>query len=294
MRYRLLYLLILFLLVLSVSAQESVKETITHNERDRQFWVNLPPERDEPSGLIIMLHGAQQSGAEFHHTFPVTEGANEFNYITVFPNSVRLRWNILTHSGSTADDLDFIRVLIETMQERHNIDENRIFITGYSNGGMMALSAGCALSDVLAGVVILAATYAPPMLERCLHVAAPYPQMMLLSTTDGAFPWNGDGNILSVEDAITFEFFRFNCNPGNLDVAMISTDESSIAVHKLRSQECDGRGELTFYRVDEVPHYPLPLNMEVTLDNGDIGDMQDLFWQFIVNHTKDAEELPDT
>lgn len=293
MKYRFLYLITLFLFIVPVAAQGHSRETLTHNDLERQFQVYFPRESDEPSGLIIMLHGANQSGGSFRGTFPVAEGARDFNFITVYPNSIGTHWNVLTRPGNTADDLDFIRTLIETMREQHNIDDNRIFITGYSNGGMMAISAGCELSDILAGVVVIGANYAPAMIDACSEVSEPYPQMILLSTTDEAFPWDGGYNLLSVQETLVFEFFRFNCNPENPEVGIISTGESSIDVFELRSQDCDGRGELTFYRVDDVPHYPLPLRMEVTLDNGEIGDMSELFWQFIVNHTKEPEELLD-
>lgn len=50
------------------------------------------------------------------------------------------------------DDVAFIRSLIGKLKEELNVDGDRIYVTGISNGGMMAYKLGCELSDQIAAI----------------------------------------------------------------------------------------------------------------------------------------------
>ena len=40
--------------------------------------------------------------------------------------------------GSTVDDVDFIDTIIELVSQKYNLNQNRIYSTGMSNGGFMS------------------------------------------------------------------------------------------------------------------------------------------------------------
>ncbi len=53
-------------------------------------------------------------------------------------------------------DLAFVVDLIEDLGRRFNIDRDRVYATGYSNGGWMASAVACALPDLFAAVAPVA------------------------------------------------------------------------------------------------------------------------------------------
>ena len=90
---------------------------------------------------------------------------------------------------SCHDDVGYIAALIDHMSAELCIDTDRIFASGYSNGGMFVHRLGCALADRLAAVA--------PMhgyLARGFNCAAetPGPSMLLIGgTADRTVPIDG-------------------------------------------------------------------------------------------------------
>lgn len=95
-------------------------------------------------GGCVPLYGAEQS--DWH------EIADKENFIVVYPEaSQKNMWNawddrtLLRYS-----DKDFFLALIEHMKQVHPIDESRIYVSGFSMGGMMSNAMACSLPDVVA------------------------------------------------------------------------------------------------------------------------------------------------
>ena len=57
-------------------------------------------------------------------------------------------WNASDTFRSEKDDLEFIRDVIADFGSLIEIDQDRVFINGVSNGGMMAINAACESPDV--------------------------------------------------------------------------------------------------------------------------------------------------
>lgn len=95
-------------------------------------------------GGCVPLYGAEQS--DWH------EIADKENFIVVYPEaSQKNMWNawddktLLRYS-----DKAFFLALIEHMKQVHPIDESRIYVSGFSMGGMMSNAMACSLPNVIA------------------------------------------------------------------------------------------------------------------------------------------------
>lgn len=95
-------------------------------------------------GGCVPLYGAEQS--DWH------EIADKENFIVVYPEaSQKNMWNawddktLLRYS-----DKAFFLALIEHMKQVHPIDESRIYVSGFSMGGMMSNAMACSLPNVVA------------------------------------------------------------------------------------------------------------------------------------------------
>lgn len=99
-------------------------------------------------GGCVPLYGAEQSG--WHDV------ADRENFIVVYPEASQdNRWNVWNdrcdqNGMQLCSDKDFFLSLIEHMKTVHPIDETRIYVSGFSMGGMMSNAMACALPGVVA------------------------------------------------------------------------------------------------------------------------------------------------
>lgn len=95
-------------------------------------------------GGCVPLYGAEQS--DWHDI------ADREGFIVVYPEaSQRKTWNVWNDQKElTCSDRDFFLALIAHMKTVHPIDETRIYVSGFSMGGMMSNAMACALPEVIA------------------------------------------------------------------------------------------------------------------------------------------------
>lgn len=135
--------------------------------RQRLCLVHLPkayePRTKRP--LLICLHGAVSSYRNAIKTFGLNDEADKESFIIAYPNGTsrfgqRLAtWNAGGCCGYAADhkinDVGFVRSLIASLEQNYAIDENRIYLVGFSNGGMLAYSLAAEMPGVFAGLAVL-------------------------------------------------------------------------------------------------------------------------------------------
>ncbi|MDD2718011.1 MAG: PHB depolymerase family esterase [Candidatus Wallbacteria bacterium] len=134
----------------------------------RTYILHIPPQYDGKKALplVLVLHGGAGNAKQTAKWLGFSEKADKNGFIVVYPNgSGLLKEKLLTwNSGNCCgyalrkkiDDVGFIRLLIEVLENTLKIDPCRIFATGISNGGMMSYRLACELSDKLAAVAPVA------------------------------------------------------------------------------------------------------------------------------------------
>jgi polyhydroxybutyrate depolymerase len=114
---------------------------------------------------LLFLHGYGATGEQMDRYVGMAgfAEANDFLYAT--PDGTvdadgKQFWNAsgacCDFAGSDVDDSAFLRGVIAQTRETANIDAQRVFVIGHSNGGFMAQRLACDDADVVAGVVSLA------------------------------------------------------------------------------------------------------------------------------------------
>ena len=95
-------------------------------------------------GECVPLYAAEQSG--WHDV------ADRENFIVIYPEaSEDNAWNSWNDLETlTCSDREFMLALIDHIDTVHPIDRSRVYISGFSSGGMMCNAMACALPDVIA------------------------------------------------------------------------------------------------------------------------------------------------
>jgi len=110
--------------------------------------------RDSPCRAVIALHGHGGSAAAFHDLWkPVTDSLG-FVLVTPqgdCPTDVGIGW------GWTANSETVVRTCLDAVRGRVNIDLSRLYLVGFSGGGMEASHIGFRRALVFRGVGILGA-----------------------------------------------------------------------------------------------------------------------------------------
>ena len=147
--------------------------SMPHQGYQRSYRVHVPASYrpSVPTALVLSLHGGggnmdYQANDAYYGQISKSEQAG---FIAVFPNGYSklpggklATWNAGHCCGAArdgmSDDVGFIRALVQRLQTQLNIDHQRIFANGMSNGGMMSYRLACELPDVFRAIASVAGT----------------------------------------------------------------------------------------------------------------------------------------
>jgi polyhydroxybutyrate depolymerase len=161
---------------------------------ERCYLLYLPSSSnpDKPLPLVFSLHGFSSNPhgqRVFSRWEPVAE---EHGFVVVYPQGTGYpqRWNADPHFlASTVDDTQLIRDILDDVNRFIAIDQNRIFISGFSNGGAMTLRAACELSETIAAIGTVAAPVTPSLSECTPNRSMPL--IAFHGTRDPLVPYEG-------------------------------------------------------------------------------------------------------
>ena len=125
---------------------------MSYGNINRFYYVSYPNETSEPSGLIINMHGFGGSASSQTGT-QMSNYAHPQNLAVVYPQGANSNigttsWNVGTFwDFNDQDDVGFISAIIDEVALNFDIDLNRVYACGMSNGGYMAYELACELSD---------------------------------------------------------------------------------------------------------------------------------------------------
>lgn len=136
----------------------------------RHYQLFVPPGAERaPRPLVIALHGHYGTGAQMERSTGFDRIAAREGFVVAYPDGLDRGWAD-GREPATVDDVAFIAALIDDIAAHHAIDRARVYVTGMSNGAMMAYTLACRLGDQIAAIAPvtgeLAANVAPTCAPR--------------------------------------------------------------------------------------------------------------------------------
>nr|MCR4769544.1 dienelactone hydrolase family protein [Bacteroidaceae bacterium] len=120
------------LLFLAISLSMFAEETINVGGKNRTMIVYAPQNLPANAPLMISMHGMNQDAAYQQSQAKWKDIADTAKFVVVYPNGEGKGWDL-----GSSKDLDFLQAIINTMKQRYNINTNRVYLNGFSMGGMM-------------------------------------------------------------------------------------------------------------------------------------------------------------
>jgi polyhydroxybutyrate depolymerase len=254
---------ILFLLLLCSGQALSASERVTL-ESGRSYVIALPPDVQAPA-LVIALHGGGGNGAQMERMAGMTALANSMGMAVAYPDGSG-RGRLLTWNAGRCcayammrrvDDVGFLAELIDDASRRFGIDRDNVFVTGMSNGGMMAERMAAERPDLIRA----AASVAGPLDTRLVPVQGQVPLLMIHGTEDLMVPIEGGKGpqsitrqtFPSVQSVIDAWLRAFGGRPEK-NSRTIDTSDDGMTVERLAWTDGRGREILVFHRVNGGGH----------------------------------------
>lgn len=160
-------LLIFSIFILLISCKdntENISEAEVYDFSDRRYEVmaGYDTNYQNPRPLLIVLHGAGSSAASMIQATNFNLIAGEEKFIIVYPDAFQGLWNFGEECGMAfperPDDLHFIKYIIDEVIKNYNVDQKKIFITGYSMGGYFTYYLAEKLKGSITAIAPVAAT----------------------------------------------------------------------------------------------------------------------------------------
>lgn len=240
---------------------QSVIRSIMHDGIARSYRLYVPSVYDGTQAVPIVfnLHGytSNANQQEFYGDFrPISDTAN---FILVHPDGTEdatgtTFWNAFGSPTETVDDVGFISALIDTLAANYNIDLNRVYSTGMSNGGFMSYHLACTLSERITAIASVTGAMVDPTFLSCNPVH-PTPAMQIHGTADPTVPYNGSTGVLGAVESAEYWVGFNNCNPTPTETAVPDVDMTDMctADHFVYSGG-DAGSTVELYRVNGGAH----------------------------------------
>ena len=173
-------------------------ERIHADAVDRTYRVYRPAVEAARPGLVLVLHGSFGGGFQMETMTGFDAQADRLGWVAVYPDGVADGWDAFG-SGPTwgrhpgADDIAFIRVLIDHFETTDSVDPDSVDVTGLSRGGMMSYRLGCELSGTIAAIAPVSGNMATSggSADVPCSLAAPVSILAVHGTADGTIPIAG-------------------------------------------------------------------------------------------------------
>jgi polyhydroxybutyrate depolymerase len=285
------------------AAPAASADTIDIDGVKRSYAVQLPAKRLVP--LVVVLHGKTQRGADMMTRTAWPQVAKREGFAVVFPDGLNHAWvDARTKAGPAlrgppagTDDVAFIAKLVEKLVANGTADPRRVYVTGISNGGAMAMTLVCARADLFAAGASVSMNLTDETAVTC-HPSRPLPILLMNGTADPLVPYEGgrgssyyaaDG-FWSTDETLAFWRKLNGCEIDNSDMTDLPdrapADQSTVT---RISSRCPEGHDVVLYRINQGGHrmpgfspdarFPKVAASLLGSQNGDI-DAAETIWTF--------------
>ncbi len=232
----LFFTIMLFLLALAPLAMaKNVPGVLEHAGTERTYELFVPESYDaeKPAALIVALHGIFSTGKALQALSHLDAAAETMGALVVYPDGLYDYWDDGRYAAglfprdSAVDDVGFILALIDQLATEYNLDSDKIYLTGTSNGGTMAYTLACAAPERFAAVAIVSSGMWSYQIENCRDDAQDGLRLLMVHGSEdatyglegrdvGASDTGEQLEILSLDATLQFWMARYGCNRDTL------------------------------------------------------------------------------
>lgn len=147
---------------------------------NRTYILRAPTGLGANPPLVFVIHGFNMTGQQEVQLTRMNTVADREKFVVVYPNALPNSSNQQSWDLAGANDYNFLLALIDTMSARYKIDRNRVYASGFSQGGFMTFNLGCRYADKFAAIAPVSGT-----LNGTCNPKRPVPMIFTYGTNEG-------------------------------------------------------------------------------------------------------------
>lgn len=240
-----IFLIILFCSFYLHLFSQTKEEKIIIDGAERTYLLHLP-EKDTLKinlPLVFVFHGGGGTGKQIMKETGFNKISNREKFIVVYPNGMNKGWNDgrgEPKEKTIYNDVKFITKLIDTIIKQYQIDTNRIFSTGISNGGFFSFYLAYKLSNKFLAIAPVCANI-PNFFKDKYTPGNPVSLMLINGTEDPLVKYEGGkigfklgksrGTSISTDETISIFIKNNKCSdkPKTEEISDINKDDDCYA-----------------------------------------------------------------
>lgn len=255
--YRILFVVLFFVPTHLLHAQTTVVESFEFEGMTRDYRVYLPEDFDEAENmpLVFSLHGITSNALEQQLYTQMDAVADTERFVICYPNGADQAWNVGWLINSGVDDMAFVETLIDTLALHYNINTNRVYSCGMSNGGFMSYHLACNLPDKFAAVASVTGSMVPGTFNTCQPDPV-RPILQIHGTADPTVGYNGTPFVGEpIEEVVAHWYGLNNCNPDPTITPIPDTNTADgCTAERYDYTDCDNNHMVSFIKIDGGGH----------------------------------------
>lgn len=275
-----------FVIASSTFAQQTITANLMSGGINRSYIIYIPANYTGTTAvpLLFNFHGYTSNSQQqmFYGDFrPIADTAG---FIIVHPegtldNTGTTHFNV-GWGGSTVDDVAFTSDMIDAMAAAYNINLERVYSTGMSNGGFMSFHLACRLSDRIAAIGSVTGSIVPGTMNSC-NATHPTPVLQIHGTSDATVPYTGGaGWSQPITSLVNFWANHNNCGaPSTINMPNTSTSDGST-VEKISYLGGDNCSEVVHFKIAGGGHTWAGSALPSSGTNYDIDASKEV-WNFV-------------
>jgi polyhydroxybutyrate depolymerase len=209
------------------------------------------------------------SGRDAARLSGLSAEADRSGFLVAYPDGIDGHWNDGRHveryraQREGVDDVGFLVALIDHLAGRYAVDRTRVYVTGASNGALMANRLACEHAERFAAIAPVIGSMARGVAEHC-EPARTVPVLLINGTDDRLVPWNGEavrfagrdlGRILPLPELVRFWVRHNGCasDPEVTPLPDLNPDDGTrVVVHRYNA--CRDGASVLLYEVQGGGH----------------------------------------
>ncbi|MBX9720299.1 MAG: hypothetical protein K2X81_02795 [Candidatus Obscuribacterales bacterium] len=284
------------------------RRSLNHDGIERTYGLFLPHSYDgkTPAPLLFLFHGGGSDGRRMAGFTGFDKIAKSAGLIIICPDGLEKHWNDgrvdtghIAHDKNV-DDVGFVSLLLDNTCKEFNVDRQRVYASGISNGAMMSYRLGLEMPDKIAAIAPVVGALPEPLKDR-KWTGRPVPAIIINGTADPLVPFDGGevhfykkklGRVISVPETVQFWAKHNQCSAEPIKSKLnLNNPETKWIVDKTVYGSCADDADIEFYAVEGGGHtWPQPSLFAQYLPAVVIGkacrdmDSTELIWDFFKRH----------
>ena len=290
-----IFIVLPILLLLTANAafwmMDKTNGTIVSSGVTRRYILYVPKsyDRSKATPLVISIHPAATWPAVEMAISRWNELAERYGFIVVYPAGSGVVFGGFGPGPDVwpgePEDVKFVSDLIDKLQREYNIDPNRMYANGMSNGGDMAILLSCDLPDRIAAVGSVGGAY--PQSEALCPNSKPVPVVMFHGTADKLAPYKGGKSPIAPFPFANVQEWAGRLAQRNKCTGNALDSQTAPSIQRLAYANCAGNADVVLYTLEGGGHtWPGGKHMAEWVFGRTIDGISatEVMWEFFAEH----------